>query len=165
MSFRNARTLIFGLGIPILVDAVKGAKQKSEVIYTRHPVESGRLNTDHGQDQPDEIEKKIVITDTPTADGTSVFQGRGLLILTQLNLWLKLKSPILIVDRFGSHINFRLSMVSPTQDLKTGKSMDVDLKFVEIQDTDLDLSARAALGLVDNTVVHSATESIPLGVI
>ena len=165
MSFRNGRTLIFGLGIPIVVDAVKSAKHDSKVTFTRHPVESGRLNTDHGQIQPDEIEKNIVISDTPTADGTTVFQGRGLLIYAQLKLWLKLKSPILIVDSFGSHVNMRLELVSANKGERTGKSMDVSLKFVELLDTDLDLTARTLLGLVDNTVVHSATESIPLGVI
>lgn len=165
MPFLNGRTLILGLGFPIVVDAVKSAKHESKVIFTRHPVESGRLNTDHGQVQPDEIEKNIVITDTPTADGTSVFQGRARLIYGQLKLWQKLKSPILIVDRFGAHINMRIELISATQGDRTGKSIDVSIKFVELLDTDLNLAARTALGLVDNTVVHSATQAIGIGVI
>lgn len=165
MPFLNGKTLILGIGFPILVDAVKSAKMDSKVVFTRHPVESGRLNTDHGQVQPDEIEKNIVITDTPTADGTSVFQGRAKLIYIQLKLWQKLKSPILIVDRFGSHVNMRIELISAAQGDNTGKSMDVNIKFVELLSTDLDLAARTALGLVDNTVLHSATNVIGIGVI
>lgn len=165
MAFRNGRTLIFGLGIPIVVDAVKNDKYESKVIFTRHPVESGRLNTDHGQTQPDEVEFNIVITDTPTADGTTVFQGRARLIYNQLRLWQKLKSPILLVTGVGAFTNMRIENLSASRGDGTGKALDVDLKFIELLDTEFDLASRALLGLVDNTIVHSATESINIGII
>jgi hypothetical protein len=107
----------------------------------------------------------ISITDTPTADGTSVFQGRFRLIYGQLRLWLKLKSPIILVTGLGAFVNMRLELVSANRGSGTGKSVDVNLKFVELLDTELDLAARSVLGLVDNTVVHSATEVLSLGVI
>lgn len=165
MSFRNGRTLILGLGFPIIVDAVKNDKYDSKVVFTRFPLESGRLNTDHGQVQPDEVEMTIVITDTPTADGNKVFQGRTRLIYGQLKLWQKLKSPIILVTGLGAFVNMRIELVSATRGDRTGKSVDVNLKFVELLDTELTLTARSALGLVDNTIVHAASEVVSLGII
>ncbi len=163
--FKNGKTLIFGLGVPIVVDAVKNDKYESKVVFTRHPVESGLLDTDHGETQPDEVEFNIVITDTPTADGTTVFQGRKNLIHSQLKLWQKLKSPILLVTGAGAFVNMKIELISATRGPKTGKSFDVHLKFVEMLNTETDIAAKAALGLIDNTIVHSATQAVNIGLI
>jgi hypothetical protein len=165
MPFLNGQTIIFGIGPPIFVDVVKSDKYESKVVFTRHPVESGRLNTDHGQTMPDEVEMGITITDTPTADGTFVFQGRARLIYNQLKLWQKIKSPILLVTGVGAFINMRIETLSGGRGSKTGRSIDVDLKFVELLETELNLAARTALGLVDNTIAHTATPIIGLGII
>jgi len=166
MSFtKGKRTVIFGIGIPFVIDAVNSEGYSFETVYTKYPVEFGRLNSDHGQDVPDEVELNILITDTPTAEDTEVFQGRFKFKMLQLEAWKRLKAPLILVTNYRSFVNMHIAKIDISKQPKDGKSINVNIKFVELQNTLFSLGALAASGLVDTSVTHAASEQIPLGLI
>ena len=168
MSFRRGtgkRSLIIGPGIPIEIDSLNSENHSSIVRYTRYPVESGRFSSDHAQEQPDEVELNILVTDTPIQDDKSSYEGRHRVVYAQLRLWQKLKFPLILVLGLRSYINMHIEELSPNKTPKDGKSINIKIKFVEIQLTDLGLAALSAALLVDNSIAHSATNVIPIGII
>lgn len=167
MSFepKDERSIIIGAGLPILIDAVNDETHTSTVQYTRYPVESKRIVSDHGQEQPDEVEMEILATDTPLQDGVSSFKGRHKITYSQLRLWQKLKLPLILVLGLRSYINMHLESMITTKRSADGHSVRIKLKFVELQDTDLGLAALAAALLIDQEIAYSATGKISLGLI
>lgn len=168
MSFergRGIRSLIIGPGLPIEIDSLNAENHSSIVRYTRYPVESGRLSSDHAQEQPDEVELNILVTDTPLQDGKISYEGRHRVVYAQLRIWQKLKVPLILVLGLRSYINMHIEELNPNKQPNDGKSIRIKIKFVEIQLTDLGLAALAAALLVDSSIAHSATELIPIGVI
>jgi hypothetical protein len=168
MSFTRGtgkRSIIIGPGIPILIDSLNSENHSSVVRYTRYPVESGRFGSDHAQEQPDEVELNILVTDTPLQDGVSSFEGRHRVIYAQLRIWQKLKVSLILVLGLRSYINMHIQELNPSKQPSDGKSIKITIKFVEVQLTDLGLAALAAALLVDSSIAHSATSVIPIGVI
>jgi len=168
MSFNrepNKRSIILGPGLPILIDSVNSENHSSIVRYTRYPVESGRLSSDHAQQQPEEVQMNILVTDTPMQDGVRSFEGRHRVIYSQLRLWQKLKVPLILVLGLRSYINMHIEELNPSKQPSDGKSIKLNIKFIEIQLTGLGLGALAASLLVDSSIAHSATALVPIGVI
>ncbi len=168
MSFNRdpgKRSMIIGPGIPILIDSLNSESHSSVVRYTRYPVESGRFGSDHAQDQPAEVELNILVTDTPLQEGVSSFEGRHRVVYSQLLIWQKLKSPLVIVLGLRSYINMHIEELNTSKQPTNGKSIDINIKFIEIQSTDLGLAALAASLLVDSSIAHAATDLIPIGLI
>jgi hypothetical protein len=159
------RSIIIGPGKPILIDSLNSENHSSVVRYTRFPVESGRFKSDHGQEQPDEVELSILVTDTPLQDGEASFEGRHRRIYSQLRIWQKLKVPLIIVLGLRSYINMHIEELNTSKQPNDGKSIRMNIKFIELQDIDIGLAALSAALLVDSTIAHSATELIPIGVI
>lgn len=168
MSFNRSlgrRSMIIGPGLPILIDSVISESHSSIMRYTRYPVESGKLGSDHAQEQPDEVEMTILATDTPIQDGVLSFEGRHRIIYSQLRLWQKLKFPLILVLGLRSYINMYIEELNPSKQPSDGKSIKLNIKFVEIQLTGLGLAALSAALLVDTSIAHSATDLIPIGII
>ncbi len=157
--------MILGAGLPIIIDSLNSENHSSVVRYTRYPVESGKLKSDHAQEQPDEVELNILVTDTPLQDGVSSFEGRHKVIYSQLRIWQKLKSSLIIVLGLRSYVNMHLEELNVSKQPKDGKSININLKFIEIQVTDLSMGALAAALLVDTSIAHSATDIVPIGII
>jgi len=142
MAFKiEKRSIIIGKGTPILIDSLNSENHSSVVRYTRFPVESGRFKSDHAQDQPEEVELNILITDTPMQEGDTSFQGRHRLIYSQLKIWQKLKLPLILVLGLRTYINMHLEELNVSKTPADGKSINVNLKFIEVQETDIELAA------------------------
>lgn len=159
------RSAIIGPGIPILIDSVNSESHTSIVRYTRYPVESGRLSSDHAQELPEEVELDIIATDTPLQEGVSSFEGRHRVIYSQLRLWQKLKVKLIVILGLRSYINMHIEELNPSKQPSDGKSIRINIKLVEVQETDIGLAALAAALLVDTSIAHAATDLIPIGVI
>jgi hypothetical protein len=159
------RSIIIGPGKPIQIDSVNSENHSSVVRYTRFPVESGRFKSDHGQEQPDEVELNILVTDTPLQEGEDIFEGRHRRIYAQLRIWQELKVPIILVLGLRSYINMHIEELNVSKQPTDGKSIRLNIKFIELQDIDLGLAALSAQLFVDSTIAHSATEMIPIGII
>lgn len=157
--------MILGPGLPIEIDSVNSENHISVVRFTRYPVESGRLLSDHAQEQPEKVELNILVTDTPIQDGKSSYEGRHRAIYAQLRLWQKLKSKLIITLGLRSYINMYLEELNVSKQPTDGKSIRVNLKFVEIPETSQSLAALAAQLLVDSSVAHSVTGILPIGII
>lgn len=168
MSFSRdpgKRSMIIGPGYPILIDSVNSENHSSIVRYTRYPIESGRQGSDHAQELPEEVELNILATDTPLQEGVSSFEGRHRVIYSQLRIWQKLKVPLIIILGLRSYINMHIEELNPSKQPSDGKSIKLNIKFVEVQETDIGLAALAAALLVDTSIAHAATDLIPIGVI
>lgn len=159
------RSIILGPGIPILIDSVNSENHTSIVRYTRYPVESGRLSSDHAQELPDEVEMNILVTDTPLQEGISSFEGRHRVIYSQLRIWQKFKNPLILVLGLRSYINMHLEELNVSKQPADGKSVRLNLKFVEVQVTDLTLALLSVSLLVDPGIAHAATGLVPIGLI
>ena len=167
MSFdpTEERSIIIGAGLPILIDAVNSETHKSTVTYTKYPVESKRIVSDHGQEQPDEVEMEILATDTPLHDGSNSFKGRHRVVYSELRLWQKLNLPTILVLGLRSYINMHIEDLTTNKSSADGHSVRIQLKFVELQDTDLGLAALAAALLIDSSIAYSVTGKINMGLI
>lgn len=166
MTFRTGdRSIIIGPGLPILIDSVNSENHSSIVRYTRFPVESGRFKSDHAQELPEEVELNILITDTPLQDGVVSFQGRHRLIYSQLRIWQKLKVPLILVLGLRTYINMHLEELNPSKQPSDGNSIRANLKFIEIQETDIGLAALSLQLLIDPSIAYSATGLVPIGII
>ncbi len=159
------RSLIIGPGKPIEIDSVNSENHSSVVRYTRYPVESGRLLSDHAQDQPEEVELNIIATDTPIQDGVDSFQGRHRATYAQLRIWQKLKSALILVLGLRTYINMHIEELNPSKQPSDGKSIRLNIKFIEIQEADISLATLAASLLVDTSIAHAATGLVPIGLI
>lgn len=168
MAFKTGtgeRSMILGPGIPILIDSLNSENHSSVVRYTRYPIESGRLSSDHSQEQPDQVELNILVTDTPLQDGVLSFKGRHKVIYSQLRIWQKISTPLILVLGLRSYINMHIEELNPTKQPKDGNSININIKFIEVQQTDTGLAALSAALLVDSSIAHAATGLIPIGVI
>jgi len=168
MSFNRTpgkRSIIIGPGVPIVIDSVLSENHTSVVTYTRYPVESGRLGSDHAQVKPEELELTILVTDTPMQDGVTPFEGRHRAIYSQLKLWQTLKSPLIVVVGLRSYINMHIETLNPVKSPNDGKGIRINIKFVEVPVVELGLASLAASLLVDNSIVHTATEIVPIGIV
>ena len=159
------RSMIIGPGVPIVIDSVNSEDHLSVVNYTRYPIESGRLGSDHAQEQPEELEINILVTDTPLQKDALVFEGRHRAIYSQLRFWQKLKSPLIVVLGLRSYVNMHIERLNPVKAPNDGKSIKINIKFVEVQIVELGLTSLAAGLLVDSSIVHTATDLVPIGVI
>lgn len=167
MSFntKGKRSMIIGPGLPIIIDSVNSETHTSAVRFTRYPVESGRLFSDHAQEQPDQLELNILITDTPLTDGKSSYEGRYRAIYSQLRLWQKFKAEILITLGLRSYTSMYLEEMIISKQPTDGKSIRATLKFIEVPRATQTLYELAANLLVDSSIVHTATDLIPIGII
>lgn len=168
MSFKRSpgkRSMILGPGIPIEIDVVNSENHTSVVRFTRYPVESGRLLSDHAQEQPEELEINILITDTPIQDGKLAYEGRHRAIYSQLRLWQKLKTKLIITLGLRSYINMYLEELNVSKQPTDGKSIRVNLRFIEIPESGQSLASLAAQLLVDSSIAHSVTGILPIGLI
>ncbi len=168
MSFKkisNKRTLIIGAGQPIEVDAVLSESHKSSKTYTRYPTEFGRFAFDNAVKVPEEVEMTILVTDTPTAEGAQIFEGRHRVVYSQLKVWQDLSLPVVLIMELRSYVNMYIEDVNPVKSIGDGNSIKLNLKFVEVPIAGLGLASLAANLLVDPDIAYSATDVVPIGVI
>jgi len=157
--------VILGPGLPIEIDAVISESHNSVKEYTSYPTEFGRFGFDNSIQMPKECELTIRITDTPMGDSQEVFDGRSRVVNAQLELWQFLSTPLILSTSVKTYSFIYLSVVNPVKTPEDGKSLIMNLKFVEIQNTALGLAFLAANLLLDQDIAHTATDLVDLGVI
>lgn len=168
MTFKKistSRSMILGLGIPIEIDAVLSESHDSTKDFTRYPVEYNLLGTNNALQQPEKLELTILVTDTPVKDETYAYEGRHRAIYSQLKLWQALSTPVVVITGLRSYINMYISKLNPVKTPNDGKSMKINLTFVEVPFVEFGLAALAASLLVDSAVSHSVTGPVNLGLI
>lgn len=169
MSFQDppGRTIIVGTGAPILVDAVLNESHISTTVYTDYTIESGGKVGDHVQEEFDRLEMEILLTDTPIGGiANPSFAGRHRALYSQLLIYEKLNSPLLVTTSLRSYAGIYIEGIDARKsNTETGKAVVLDIKFKKIDFTDTTLAQLTAELAVSADVAHASTGMVNLGLI
>jgi hypothetical protein len=164
-SLKSKRSVILGPGLPIRIDAVLSESHESTKEFTPYTVESGRFAFDNSFSLPESLEMTIRVTDTPTDENEDVYEDRHRFIYSQLRIWQELAVPLIVSTGLRTYSSIYIQKLNPVKTPQDGKSIVININFIEIPNTLLGLAFLAANLLIDNDIVYTATNTLDIGVI
>jgi hypothetical protein len=167
MTPNSVRTIIFGVGVPIEVDAVLNETHKSRMVYTQYPVEGGISLSDNSYREPDIVEMTILLSDSvidTEYKSDNSYEGRATLLYKQILLWQVKNSPIVLTTGIRTYLNMYIEQVEVVRD-EPIQGLYLNIKFIELIDVKAGLAELAASLLIDSNIAYSASPKVGIGVI